>query len=102
MKSKVLGILTGIGIIVGLIILTIILMVVVSENSTNPWDGIGVGFMMFFLTGAVVIIVPIIGFVIYRQKQSEYALGLAIGILSVIGFSFVASIVMMIYNAIIG
>jgi len=98
MNQKIKGILTSVGTLISLLILTIVIAVIVSATSTDGWAGLGAAIMMVFVIGIVMIILLVVGILKYSKDKSQFGLGLVYGIIGIVVFGIGFALVTSIYN----
>ena len=101
MNQKLKGILTSVGTLITLVILTVVIAGIVSATSSDGWAGIGAAVMMFFATGIIIVALLIVGIVKYSKHKSQFGLGLIYGIIGIFAAGIGFSLFISIYNMIV-
>lgn len=80
MSKKWQGIITPIGTVIFLVLLGVAVAFMTQSVQSDGWAMLGLFIMFLFITALVMIVLLIVGIVLYYKKQSEYGLGMMIGV----------------------
>lgn len=90
MKNKIFGIITPLLTVTFLIGIGVIL--AIANDSGDGWQALGAIFMVFMLTGLVLIVMFVVALVVYFRKKSDYALGIVFGVVGIFSLGIVIAL----------
>lgn len=98
MKPKVKGIITPLLIGLGSVVAGFITGILATAADTTGWGALGAIIIVFMLTGLILLVLTIVGLIKYFKNKSDYWLGVLTGMVSLVGFSVLLSIIISVYN----